>query len=227
MAIIYRVETPEGFGPYSKIAPRLTDHENHHNPKKEGIEFPYYWYFGFQDLSLLTLWFSGRELEELKSYGQSWLLSKYEVPEDRLVSSSYQTAFDRRKATLLGCQPLDALAGAARERLSEEKVVELSAGFVPHESCEPRPRFGLFRETPLLTLDRGEHSLREVIDSLEDGRYYSATTTPEESDGAKSYGVRYFLFRNGSLYPLREAEFRPLSVKSALADAVSLRTFGA
>jgi len=170
MAVVYRVETPEGFGPYSRIAPELTAHENHRSPKSEGIEFPYYWYFGFQDLSLLTLWFSAVEIEELKEYGESWLLSKYEVPENRLKSTVHQTVFDRHssQSTLLGCLALDALAGAPRERLSEERIAELDRLFEPHEPCEPRPRFGLFEKTGTLKLD-DRYELHEIIDSLEEG----------------------------------------------------------
>ena len=236
MAIVYRVETPEGFGPYSKIAPELTSHENHRSPRAEGIEFPYYWYFGFRDLSLLTLWFSAVELEELKEYGQSWLLSKYEVPDDQLLSTAYQTVFDRRssQSKLLGCLPLDMLAGSPRGRLSKERIAELEESFQPHEYCEPRPRFGLFEKTKTLGLDEGKYTLQEIIESLEEGRYYSAVLKSEAREDPEGYPIRFFLFRGGSLYPLRgakfqpySAEFQPLSVEIALADKLDLSTFGA
>lgn len=223
MAIVYRVETSEGFGPYSKIAPVLEDQDSHISPRREGIEFPVTWYFGFSELRLLTLWFSGLEIKRLQAYGESWLLSKYEVPERKLKLTATQAVFHRKSAVLLGCLPLSSLAGAERRTLSVEEVSQLEAGFEAHEPCEPRPLRGLFKEKRTVAL-RGRNA-EELLGSLEEGRYYYAQRYMFSSD--RETESRRMVYRSGSFYPLREGGFEPLSLSSVVESYEQLLTFGA
>lgn len=223
MAIIYRVETPEGFGPYSKIAPTLEDQDSHATPRREGIEFPVTWYFGFSELRLLTLWFSGLEIERLQAYGESWLLSKYEVPDRKLKVTATQAVFHRKSAVLLGCLPLSSLAGAERRELSAVEVEAFERAFEPHGPCEPRPLKGLFKEKR--TVDLRSRSAEELLDSLEEGRYYYAQRYMFRSD--RETESRRMVYRDRSLYPLREESFEALSLESVVGSYEQLLTFGA
>lgn len=225
MTTVYRVETPEGFGPYSKIAPRLESASSHRSPRSEGLDFPYNYHFGFSELNAVTLWFSGKEIEALGKYGERWLLSRYEVPPEHMVESSTQVAFNRKRAELTGCIPLDTLAGNGRERLSEGRALELSSGFMPHRECTPHTQHSSFKGGACFkfswegerTVDREKLELR--LQHLREGSYYAVQKDPNERS-------RFVLYRDGALYPLRESEFSPFPIRSVVRPEMSISAFG-
>ena len=225
MAIVYRVETPEGFGPYSKIAPRFESAEAHHlSPRSEGLKFPSFYYFGFLELSRLTLWFSGKEIEALSEYGEHWLLSRYEVSSEHMVKSATQVAFHRNSSELTGCLPLELLSGSSRRELSAEQVLELQQSFEPRQECLPFPQHSSFsrKDTHEFSGD-GELTvngelLAERLRNLREGSYYRVQGHPGEKG-------RYFLYRDGALYPLKEWSFEPFSTESAVRPGMLLSAF--
>ena len=145
MAIVYRVETSEGLGPYSHVAPRFPEIEEYHpNPLDAGIKGEHGWVFGFSYLEEVPLWFSGVEVEILQESSHEWLVSKYEVDPRYLSSVPLQAAFDKRHAELLGCFSLSELVGVSRSRLSTARTAELESLFKPRETV-PTPSFPALR----------------------------------------------------------------------------------
>ena len=182
MMTVYRVETAEGFGPYSEIAPEIrTDYSVHPEPDLEGLEFDSSMSFGFESLERLMDWFSAEEIETLGVYGEHWLVSKYEAQAITVQSSKTQSVFDRERATLFGCFPLDRLRSYSREEISTELSFELDLLFEPHAECVPAEQHESLSEhhsaefTPRLpesTYGDQRTRIREMLSNLTDGCYY-------------------------------------------------------
>lgn len=153
MAIVYRVETSEGFGPYSPVAPDFPEVEEYHpNPLDSGIEGEHGWVFGFSDLAEIPLWFSGFEVGILQESANEWIVSKYEIDPLYLSVVPLQAAFDKSRAEFLGCISLEELADAPRVRFTADRVAELESIFEPRRELIPTPHFPTISE--LLTSDR-------------------------------------------------------------------------
>ena len=193
MAIVYRVENWEGFGPYSRIAPRFQYSSHlHPEPDLEGLSVDDSMSFGFADFFRLMLWFSAEEIQTLGSWGEEWLVSKYSVAEGHLQSSSTQTVFRRDEAELLGCLPLSEL-GAVKRQHCTRKVADrlerrLEARFESHAPCGPAQQHISISEGYCET---GESSdlIRSQLTNLREGCYYSI-------DGYDH------VYRNGLIYEI-------------------------
>jgi hypothetical protein len=70
--LVYRVEHPEGGGPYigpnciTDLGFRHSDGERHPNPSEDGIQRPIGWSCGFSSLTQYQQWFNREERQELK-----------------------------------------------------------------------------------------------------------------------------------------------------------------
>ncbi len=108
--IVYRVEAPTGYGPYSL----WTNWQTVAHDDKSGRPEPYAdpvmrkgwhlrgqgdWRFGFESMEKLRMWFDENELANLRDH--SCRVVCYEVPEHRVIMGEIQLCFDKKQATLL------------------------------------------------------------------------------------------------------------------------------
>jgi len=172
LAIVYRVENWEGFGPYSPIAPTVSpDLELRPEPDfNELTVFLADWVFGFDSLTALSSWFSSDVIESLSRDGEHWLISRYELHDARVDRGKLQLVFDKEQAELLGCFPLSELLqlnGASAETLMDQ--------FEAHEPCVAHPQHSAFAED-LKSGIHTEEERRAIIDACFEnfvlGSYY-------------------------------------------------------
>ena len=222
MTIIYRVETPEGFGPYSRIAPELGTSYNssiHPEPDLEGLNVDFSMSFGFESLERLMNWFSAGEIEDLGIYRERWLVSKYEARADTVQSSQTQSVFDKKRAKLLGCFSLDELRGYFRDDVSKELSAELEQLFEPHAECVPveqheslrarKVRFNAKLPVAMRTEEERIKAIREMLSNLRDGCYY-------EIDW------KLYVYRDGQLYLLDYEGLLKVSLEELKETAVEI-----
>ena len=195
MAIVYRVENWEGFGPYSRIAPRLSyDPQCHPEPDLEGLDVDSSMSFGFADFFKLMLWFSSEEIKTLGHWGEDWLISKYEVPDEHLQSSHTQTVFRKSKAKLLGCIPLSELGAVERyqgtRKVADALELSLEHRFEPHDPCRPARQHISISEDYCESLEPSD-LIRSQLRHLRSGCYYSI-------DGYD------YVYRDGAIYDLND-----------------------
>lgn len=173
MAIVYRVENWEGFGPYSQIAPSIdVDLERRPEPEEDELHrFRLRWVFGFGGLDALASWFSGQVIGALSRDGEHWLISKYEVEERYIDRGRLQLAFDKDRATHLGCAPLTKIRDLNRSLSAED----LEQSFEAHRPCVPHQHHSAFAENLDWGIYRDEERqtiLDTCFDNLTEGCYY-------------------------------------------------------
>lgn len=114
---VYRVETPDGKGPYWEGAiidgmgrahtlPETKD--NHPSPYNDGLSdctLPVgTYFFGFTSLAMLNQWFAPEWREKMKAVGHQ--IAVYDMPECNIVEGKYQCAFKRGKSKPIEHLPL-------------------------------------------------------------------------------------------------------------------------
>lgn len=172
MAIVYRVENWEGFGPYSQIAPSLeVDHEYRPEPTIDELSrFLLHWVFGFDSLTALGRWFSPDAIEALGRDGEQWLVSKYELRNARVDRGRVQLAFDKDEAELIGCLPLSELL-----KLDGESPESLTDSFSPHAPCMSQSQHSAFAEdlySGIHTEKERQAILSACFENFIEGCYY-------------------------------------------------------
>lgn len=169
------METAEGFGPYSEIAPAFGDeHSEHPSPELDGLKgFDPSWFFGFQSIEDFRAWFSPADVAALEIWNQGWLLSKYEVPHSEVWVGGGQVAFNLREATILGSFPISKLlADGGSSAIANEAVME-SFFQLPSSQYPTYELVRVYRRYNYAVNENFGEEARFVLNNLQDGCHYT------------------------------------------------------
>lgn len=93
---VYRIETPEGFGPYtSECSPKLPiDRDRHSFVEDYGVHPEEFHYFGFESIDSLINWFDKDLMIRLINDENDWRITVYLIDSDEVISTPEQCVFN-------------------------------------------------------------------------------------------------------------------------------------